>query len=135
MNNYPPKLVVLVVYESKDNHWRGFCVPYDVSCNAKSKIDAINKLEKLVKLYEEGLGKYNYPQHLSIRKLTDQEDSLVFEKIKGRVAEHYAQHIRARIREDMFKFQKERFWQEVNNTITNSSVRIYSPTFTPSVPV
>lgn len=136
MSNYRPKFIVLVVYKSKDASWRGFCFPYDVSCNAESKVGAMKKLEKLVKLYEEGLENYNYPKHLSIRELTDEEDKSIFEKIERKVIEHYAQHIRERMRKNILEFQREKFWQEVSNTIKNSSVssvRIYTPTL--SVPI
>ncbi|MEK9174867.1 MAG: hypothetical protein AAB725_02765 [Patescibacteria group bacterium] len=79
MKNIVP--VIKVVYKSKDGNWRGFCFPYDITCNAISKEDAIKKLTGLVETYEECLGQYNNPKHLMINSLSDKEDSDVFEKI------------------------------------------------------
>lgn len=81
-----PKLVVLVVYKSKQSHWRGFCTPYDVTCNAETREEAMARLEALVRLYEEGLEKYSYPKHLSIKPITHVEDRQVFRRVKEIVA-------------------------------------------------
>lgn len=70
----------MVVYKTQDN-WRGFCVPYDVSCNAKTQEEAKSKLEMLVKFYEEGLNKYKNPKNLIFKKLSDDEDRLFFNKV------------------------------------------------------
>lgn len=128
MQNFRPKFVVLVAYKSKDKSWRGFCFPYDVSCNAKTKNEAFKKLDTLVRLYEEGLEKYNYPQHLSVRRLTDNEDIEIFKKVSGKIISHFLRHLQEKMRKDMLAFQRERFWKEVNDVVKDSSVRIYSPT-------
>ena len=73
--------VIEVVYRSKDGNWRGFCYPYDVTCNATSKEDAIKKLTDLVETYEECLDRYNNPKHLIINNLSDKEDQDVFKKV------------------------------------------------------
>lgn len=70
----------MVVYKSKGG-WRGFCVPYDVSCNAKTKEEAKRRLVELVKFYEEGLNKYGNPQNLILKELSDEEDKDFFKKI------------------------------------------------------
>ena len=70
----------MVVYKSQDG-WRGFCVPYDVTCNAKTQEEARGKLEELVKLYEEGLNKYGNPKNLILKELSDEEDRAFFKKI------------------------------------------------------
>ena len=85
MKGYHPKILAFVVYKNGNNDYRAFCDPYDVSCKAKTKQEALRKLEKLVKLYDEGLKKYGYPKHLSIRRLSDSKDELVFEKVKKRI--------------------------------------------------
>jgi len=72
--------VVMVVYKTQDD-WRGFCVPYDVSCNAKTQEEAKSKLEMLVKFYEEGLNKYKNPKNLILKELSDDEDKLFFNKV------------------------------------------------------
>lgn len=72
--------VVMVVYKTQDG-WRGFCVPYDVSCNAETQEEAKSRLEMLVKFYEEGLNKYNNPKSLILKELSDDEDKLLFNKI------------------------------------------------------
>ena len=72
--------VVLVVYKTPDG-WRGFCVPYDVSCNADTQGEAKVKLEMLVKFYEEGLRKYSNPKNLILKELSDDGDRIFFNKI------------------------------------------------------
>ena len=47
----PPKLIIEVVYRSKDKTWRGFCAPFDVSCTAKTTDEARKKLDELVGIY------------------------------------------------------------------------------------
>lgn len=82
---YRPLIKIFVVYKTQDNTWRGFCSPYDVTYETVAKKEAMIKLEKLVKLYEKGLQKYNYPKHLSLRPLSEQEDQVVFEKVKRKI--------------------------------------------------
>src|ERR1035437_5197930 len=85
-NSIKPKLVVLAVYKkSSDQVWRGYCYPYDVTCNAKTLEEAKSQLESLVELYEEGLRQYNYSAHLSLKELTDEQDIKVFEKVLEKV--------------------------------------------------
>lgn len=81
MRRVTPKILILVVYKTKNRTWRGLCSPLDVTCEAYSKKVAMRRLERLVELYKEGLKKYNYPKHLSIRSLSDKEDQMIFESI------------------------------------------------------
>lgn len=75
-----PNLIALIYYKKKNN-WRGFCVPYDIDCEGKTVKEANNKLRQLVDFYEEGLQKYNYPSHLTIKDISDPQDKKVFDKI------------------------------------------------------
>ena len=72
--------IVFVVYKTKKG-WRGFCHPYDVTCNAETLEDARKRLEKLVKLYEGGLKKYKNPRHLFFKKFSNQEDKKFFDNV------------------------------------------------------
>jgi hypothetical protein len=99
-----PKLIIQAVYKSQSGAWRGFCAPYDVTCEARTKNAAVKKLERLVKLYEEGLVKYSFPQHLSLKPLTDDEDKDMFEKVLSQVSGR----IEKQIREDYLLFQEEK---------------------------
>jgi len=88
--------VVYVVYKKKSGStWRGFCVPYDVTCVADSANDAKKKLESLVKLYEKGLEKYKYPRHLVFKKLSEKDDRSVFSnKVWPKVGPEISQHMK-----------------------------------------
>lgn len=78
-NKSYPQLVVLVVYKKKDGKtWRGFCAPFDVTCEAKSHKAAMTLLEELVECYMEGLKQYDYPEHLTIKELSNPEDKKAF---------------------------------------------------------
>lgn len=66
--------VVNLIYKSKDNNWRGFCYPYDVSVTASSQVEVTNKLKDLVQLYEESLARHGNPSHLIEKELTNEED-------------------------------------------------------------
>jgi len=105
--NYP-KIIILVVYKTKESNWRGFCHPYDVTCEANNVKVAMKRLEKLVSLYEEGLKKYGYPKHLSIRPLSDEDDRKVFEIaikiVKKKIIEA--------IKKDFLKYQQEKQQKE-----------------------
>ena len=79
--------VIMVVYKSQDG-WRGFCVPYDVTCNARTQEEAKNKLGALVKFYEEGLNKYGNPKNLTFKELTDQGDKVFFDKIWPHISKY-----------------------------------------------
>lgn len=70
----------MVVYKTLDG-WRGFCAPYDVSCNAATQEEAKSRLEMLVKFYEEGLNKYKNPRSLILKELSDDGDRIFFNKI------------------------------------------------------
>jgi hypothetical protein len=82
-----PNIVILVIYKTSEGDWRGFCSPYDVSCNGSTKKGTLESLKKLVSLYEEGLKKYEYPRHLSIKTLSDPEDERIFNKALEIIAE------------------------------------------------
>ena len=73
-----PKLTIFIFYKTKDNTYRGFCSPYDVTYESESKEETEAELKKLVALYEEGLKKYNFPKHLSVKQLSNLEDKRVF---------------------------------------------------------
>jgi hypothetical protein len=79
------KFILYVVYKNQENEWRGFCCPYDVSCVAETKEKTFIKLKKMVSLYQEGLKKYNYPKHLSIKELSNKEDKKIFELVKKEI--------------------------------------------------
>lgn len=66
---------VLYVYKSRNGSWRGFAHPYDVTIEAPTKVKAMSSLKEMVKEYEAGLKKYNYPARLAKRVLSDSEDS------------------------------------------------------------
>lgn len=73
--------IILVVYKSKNGLWRGFCNPYDVTCNSDTKEEAKQQLIKLVRLYEEGLQKYHNPRHLVFKELSSKEDDKLFRAV------------------------------------------------------
>jgi len=103
MKSLPPKLVILAVYQKKSaKEWKGFCYPYDITCYASTQEKAIKKLEKLVKLYEEGLKEYHYPEHLTLKGLSDKEDLKVFSHIKKIIA----QKIKEEIEQNISEYQK-----------------------------
>ncbi len=69
---------ILVTYKLKTGQWRGFVFPYDITTEAETKKQAQNALEEMVEVYEEGLKKYDYPDHLKKKALSDSEDKDVF---------------------------------------------------------
>jgi len=75
-------LLLSVVYKTQDNNWRAFCYPFDISCEGKSESKAKDSLDKLKKLYIEGLKKYNYPEHLIKKELSYPQDKKIFEIVK-----------------------------------------------------
>ncbi|XOB42168.1 MAG: hypothetical protein ACKKMP_02275 [Candidatus Nealsonbacteria bacterium] len=85
MRGFRPKIIILVVYKAKDGNWRGFCSPYDITCEAETRLETMKRIKKSFKLYEEGLEKYGYPKHLSLRKLSDAQDRRVFEIVKKKI--------------------------------------------------
>ena len=102
MSSAKPKLVILAVYK-RDGEWRGFCAPYDVSTNASTKKEAQSQLEKLVDLYEDGLKKYNFPQHLSVKEISDEHDRIMLEKIIEKITDDLNQ----KMHKNFVKYQLE----------------------------
>jgi len=80
-----PKPKVYVVYQQKNGSWRGFCAPYDVTCQAETSDDAKTRIEELVKLYEKNLSKYDFPKHLTFKKLSDSEDRKIFDIVWNKI--------------------------------------------------
>lgn len=122
---FPPKLIVQSVYKTPEGIWRGFCSPYDVTCEAKSKQVAIKRLESLVKLYEEGLVKYSYPQHLSLRALSDKRDQVVLDNILKKIV---APKIGKAVRERYLEYQKESDRKQFSIDSPSSCGYYYQPT-------
>ena len=104
MKKIKPGLLILVAYHTKEGDWRAFCSPFDVSCNAPSAKEAMGRLEGLIDLYVEGLEKYNYPEHLSIKQISDSEDRAVFGKVKKQLADK----IKKKIIEDYSEYQRNK---------------------------
>jgi len=69
---------VLVTYRAKNGSWRGFVAPYNITTEAETKEQAQTALQEMVEVYEEGLKKYDYPEHLTVVTLSDDEDKDVF---------------------------------------------------------
>ncbi len=117
MKHIPPKVIILVVYKSGTDGWRGFCAPYDVTCNASTKRKAMQTLEELVELYQDGLKKYHYPKHLSIKSLSNREDAKVFNIVR----EHIAEKITKKLKDRFFEFESE---QEKKNTFKVNNLNL-----------
>ena len=73
------------IYQTQEGLWRGFVAPYDVTYEDKTKEKVEEVLPKLVKLYEEGLKKYNNPAHLAVVSLTDEEDIAEFNRYAAKI--------------------------------------------------
>lgn len=86
--NCRPNIIVNVVYKTKEGFWRGFCSPFDVTCEANTQKKAITQLEESVKLYLDGLKKYNFPKHLSIKPLSSPKDKKIFDEVIVEIMEH-----------------------------------------------
>lgn len=84
--------VIAVVYKSRDGNWRGFCYPYDLTCNADTKESAKKFIEDLIDVYEKNLERYNNPLHLIDKKLSESEDQAVLKRIWPRVSRQIAHH-------------------------------------------
>jgi len=126
------KLIILVVYKTKEGNWRGFCSPYDVTCETKNKGVAINRLEKLVKLYEEGLEKYGYPRHLSLRYLSDGDDKKVFKIVKEIINKKIVEAIKLGLKKDFLVGQNRKEEFKTKNPIPLSGYfypRLLTPAF------
>ena len=102
--NLHPKIKIFAVYKTGEGDWRGFCVPFDVSCNAPTVGEAQSRLEKLVELYEEGLEKYDYPKHLSFKELSNPDDQSVLKTVLKEIAEQ----IRSKIEYQFMQYQVEK---------------------------
>lgn len=100
IEKYTPKLIVLVVYKTKNGNWRGFCNPYNVTCEARNGKETMSLLKESVKLYEEGLKKYGYPKHLSLRLLSNKQDKTIFDKVIKIIAR--------KLKKDFIKFQAQK---------------------------
>lgn len=125
MTNVHPKLVIYVIYRSKNGYWRGFCSPYDVSTEAKTSEEAKIQLEKQVDLYVEGLKKYNYPEHLSIKALSDKEDQVIFSKaLKG-----VSSDIKKKLFDKYLEFQARKEREEVQIKGNSLSINYFQPCF------
>lgn len=72
---------ILVVYKSKEGTWRGFAHPFNVTIEADTKTKATLVLNEKVEAYCEGLKKYDYPDHLANRHLSNEEDNAKFNEI------------------------------------------------------
>ena len=70
------------IYKTKNGTWRGFVTPYDITFEASTKKKVEEVLPEMVQLYEEGLKRYNNPQHLIAVPLSYEEDIKEFEKLK-----------------------------------------------------
>ena len=112
-----PKSPILVVYQAKNKNWRGFCFPFDITCEAFSKDEAIKKLEKMVKIYIDGLKKYNYPRHLSIRRLSEKQDRIVFSRVIDKIAK--------KLKEDLLNYQCEKQKKEWEIILNNPTTFKY----------
>lgn len=91
---------VFVVYKAKNGAWRGFVQPYAITTEASTKAKALVALKEMAEVYEEGLKKYSYPEHLLTKHLSDPEDADKFNQLaldsiaqKGKVenADYYAE--------------------------------------------
>lgn len=72
---------VIVTYKSKNGTWRGFVHPYNITTESDTKAQALTALREMVDMYEEGLRKYDHPNHLANKHLTDEEDNQMFNKL------------------------------------------------------
>jgi len=65
---------ISVVYKSKNGLYRGFVQPYDITYEGETQEQVLSVLKDMTSLYEEGLKKYNSPEHLTTVPLSDDED-------------------------------------------------------------
>jgi hypothetical protein len=72
---------VKVAYKAKNGSWRGFVHPYNITTEGNNKEKILKALDEMADIYIEGLKKYNYPEHLSVVHLTDEEDNQKFNQI------------------------------------------------------
>lgn len=88
---------ILVVYKSIEGFWKGFAHSYDVTTQATTLERTLNQLRNLVEDYESILKKYDYPEHLVHKPLTDQEDRQKFNEvmehlIANKITEEYSKN-------------------------------------------
>lgn len=102
-HSFPPKIVVTVVYKTNQKDWRGFCFPYDVTCNAPTEKEAKKTIQEMVDLYEEGLKEYHFPKQLSIKPISNTTDKKVFAIIQKEIAKG----IQEKVSEQFTEFQGE----------------------------
>ncbi|MFA5368582.1 MAG: hypothetical protein WC303_01075 [Candidatus Paceibacterota bacterium] len=90
--------ILNVIYKNPDGSWRAFCYPFDISCEAVTKEKAMEKLEKLINLYIEGLKKYNYPEHLIKKELSYEQDKKMLIVVKKELVKE----LQKRLKKDVF---------------------------------
>ncbi|MCX6807685.1 MAG: hypothetical protein NTZ80_02710, partial [Patescibacteria group bacterium] len=76
------KRIMMVVYKTNRNTWRGFCAPFDVSGEFRTEKGAKDGLIEMVEIYMNGLKEFSYPNHLVNKRLSNPEDVVVHEKLK-----------------------------------------------------
>lgn len=65
---------VMIVYQTDEETWRGFVVPFDITFESDSKEEVISVLKNMINSYVEGLHEYKNPTHLEIVPLSYEED-------------------------------------------------------------
>ena len=87
----------------------------------------MTKLERLVKLYEEGLKKYDYPKHLSLRSLSERDDKKIF----NIVIEKIGNEIKQKVTKSFLEFQTEKGKERENFSMIKplSTGYYYQPNF------
>lgn len=116
-----PKMVFYIVYKTKNGNWRGFCSPYDVTTEAYTSEEAKKQLEDQVKLYEEGLKKYSYPEHLAIKELSDKEDQVVFKIALKEVFSDLKKKLSGKYLEFQARKEREEILRKDNSILINYS--------------
>ncbi len=72
---------LLITYKSELGYWRSFAYPYDVTAQAPSKKNALEKLRILVQDYQNALKEYGYADHLVHPPITRLEDRKKFDTV------------------------------------------------------
>lgn len=70
-----------MVYKSQNGAWRGFAHPYNVTTEFDNRDKTISVLKEQVEAYEEGLRKYNNPEHLRSVPFSNVEDEQMFSRL------------------------------------------------------
>ena len=123
--NAGPKIVIQVMYRSTRGYWRGFCTPYDVTCESTSKKECEQVLHDMIGLYEKGLKKYHYPENLLVKPLSDSEDRMVFDRVLPIVSRDIEQKLSTRY----LKFQQQRSKERFSIGNRSTTGYYYSPVF------